>query len=671
MKRTVLVFIFFLTILFAHALNSPQLRCLEVDNNGDVTLHWLIPTDISDFVRYEIFYSNSLTAPFSQIAILNNSNTTDYFHAGANANGQNCYYYVAAISSFSTYFSDTLATIELYLTNTGNGIALLNWSPPISPRLPTYNSSYDINKEFPFNVWNYAGSSPALSFRDTIDVCSATISYRVELSDSSGCKNISRKIGDIFQDMVPPAIPQLDSVSVNANNQIVLGWSPSTSSDANAYIIYYFDDNLWVPLDTLYGIHNTFWVDSLHDPTQQIHRFRIATLDSCLNSSPMSLQQRNMQLAATYDRCARTAYLSWSPYDNMTGGLAKYEIYYSIDSSQFLYAGSTDASVRNYTFEDLIPESHYCFIVKAVNQSENIRASSTEYCFTYHVQDARDFVYIRSVSVTPDEQIKIKVFTGDTPAFVRVHLYRSADSLGNFLHHASLSYNGTDSYTFYDSDVKVRYKTYYYKAVIENDCYMETAESAIVHNIVLQIKSENYINFLQWNNYLGWQDGVDMYSIQRKDEVDPFYVEVGTTPTGITNKSDNVINIRQSGDRFYYKVLAVENGPNEYGFIDSSYSNEVIAYQNPIIYIPNAFRPKGGITQIFKPVCSFITITDYSFFIYSREGTILFETHDPQEGWDGKNKEGYVQGGVYIYKVQFSYGKDEYYETVGHVTVIR
>ncbi len=179
MKRTVLVFIFFLTILFAHALNSPQLRCLEVDNNGDVTLHWLIPTDISDFVRYEIFYSNSLTAPFSQIAILNNSNTTDYFHAGANAFGQNCYYYVAAISSFSTYFSDTLATIELYLTNTGNGIALLNWSPPISPRLPTYNSSYDINKEFPFNVWNYAGSSPALSFRDTIDVCSATISYRV------------------------------------------------------------------------------------------------------------------------------------------------------------------------------------------------------------------------------------------------------------------------------------------------------------------------------------------------------------------------------------------------------------------------------------------------------------------------------------------------------------
>ena len=65
----------------------------------------------------------------------------------------------------------------------------------------------------------------------------------------------------------------------------------------------------------------------------------------------------------------------------------------------------------------------------------------------------------------------------------------------------------------------------------------------------------------------------------------------------------------------------------------------MIAYQNPIIYIPNAFRPKGGITQIFKPVCSFITITDYSFFIYSREGTILFETHDPQEGWDGKNKE--------------------------------
>jgi hypothetical protein len=91
----------------------------------------------------------------------------------------------------------------------------------------------------------------------------------------------------------------LDSVSVDLNSgNVVLGWSPSPASDAIAYIIYYEDDNLWNPVDTLYGLNNTFWTDYEHDPNTAIHRYRIAVLDSCLNSSPMSPAQRNMQITA-------------------------------------------------------------------------------------------------------------------------------------------------------------------------------------------------------------------------------------------------------------------------------------------------------------------------------------------------------------------------------------
>ncbi len=91
-------------------------------------------------------------------------------------------------------------------------------------------------------VWQYAGHTPALSFRDTIDVCNATIGYRIELSDASGCRNISRRITDVFSDMTPPNISPLDSVSVDLNSgNVVLGWSPSPASDA-CNIIYYEDD---------------------------------------------------------------------------------------------------------------------------------------------------------------------------------------------------------------------------------------------------------------------------------------------------------------------------------------------------------------------------------------------------------------------------------------------
>jgi len=145
-KKISLIGLFLTTFLTGFSLTSPQLRCLEVADNGNVTLHWLTPTDISGFVQYEIFYSTNLAAPFTQIATISNSSVTQYLHSGANANGQNCYYYVTAISAYSTFFSDTLATIELYLSNPGNGIAILNWSPPINPPLPTYNVNYNVNK---------------------------------------------------------------------------------------------------------------------------------------------------------------------------------------------------------------------------------------------------------------------------------------------------------------------------------------------------------------------------------------------------------------------------------------------------------------------------------------------------------------------------------------------
>ncbi len=671
-KRRWLIWILIFSFSSCFALTSPQLRCLEVADNGNVTLHWLAPTDMSGFLRYEVFYSNDLSAPFTQIDVIANSSTVNYLHAGANANGQNCYYYITSISSTSTFFSDTLATIEFYLTNPGNGTALLNWSPPRTPLLATHNTTYDIYKEFPTTVWQHRGTAPALMFRDTIDVCDAAIGYRVELSDASGCKNVSRIMSGQFSDMIPPAITSLDSVSVDINSrQIILGWSASQSSDAVAYIIYYDDDNLWIPLDTLYGIHNTFWIDTLHNPVSATHRYRIAVLDSCWNSSPMSTAQRTMQLSSTYDRCSRQAFLTWTPYENMRDNLEKYEIYFSINEGPILYDGYSDASVRSYTFENLIPENDYCFFVKAVNQAGNITASSTQSCFTYAVQDNNDFAYIRSVSVTDDDEIEIIIFTGTTVNFEGVVLYKREENDTAFKQLTFLDYKGSNTYIFLDKDVKVNYRTYYYKAVIKNDCLMETVESNISHNMILTTSTFNYANFLNWTDYENWNGSVGNYVIQRKDEMNTRYEEVGSTLRDVTRFEDNVINFPKSGDRFIYRIEAQENGPNEYGFNDISYSNKVVAYQEPIVYIPNAFRPKGGITRIFKPATSFVPVKDYGFYIYSREGTLIFETHDPEEGWNGQENDDFVQGAVYIYKIQFSFGREDYYENIGTVTVIR
>jgi len=65
----------------------PELRCLEVLSNGDVTITWLASNDPNgDFVAYEIFSSNNVNGPYSLIATINNIAVTSYTHLSAQAN---------------------------------------------------------------------------------------------------------------------------------------------------------------------------------------------------------------------------------------------------------------------------------------------------------------------------------------------------------------------------------------------------------------------------------------------------------------------------------------------------------------------------------------------------------------------------------------------------------
>lgn len=54
------------------------------------------------------------------------------------------------------------------------------------------------------------------------------------------------------------------------------------------------------------------------------------------------------------------------------------------------------------------------------------------------------------------------------------------------------------------------------------------------------------------------------------------------------------------------------------------------------IYIPNSFTPNGdGLNDVFKPTGSGITSVEYLLTIYDKWGVVVFQTTDPEEGWDG------------------------------------
>lgn len=95
------------------------------------------------------------------------------------------------------------------------------------------------------------------------------------------------------------------------------------------------------------------------------------------------------------------------------------------------------------------------------------------------------------------------------------------------------------------------------------------------------------------------------------------------------------------------------------------------------ILIPNAFSPGGGAgsvgsdgkNDIFLPITR--GVVDFELMIFNRWGELLFQSRDPEKGWDGTYNGKLCQQDVYVYKVAASYENGERYIRVGDVNLIR
>jgi gliding motility-associated-like protein len=105
-------------------------------------------------------------------------------------------------------------------------------------------------------------------------------------------------------------------------------------------------------------------------------------------------------------------------------------------------------------------------------------------------------------------------------------------------------------------------------------------------------------------------------------------------------------------------------------------SNSIIIIQCPelLFYVPNSFTPDGDehnnsfkwtFTSGFDPY-------NFHIEIYNRWGEMIYESHDPNDYWDGTYANTPCIPGLYNYRVYFKSQKDDgKYEFVGSVNLIR
>ncbi|WPQ60316.1 gliding motility-associated C-terminal domain-containing protein [Chitinophaga sancti] len=89
------------------------------------------------------------------------------------------------------------------------------------------------------------------------------------------------------------------------------------------------------------------------------------------------------------------------------------------------------------------------------------------------------------------------------------------------------------------------------------------------------------------------------------------------------------------------------------------------------VFVPTAFSPNGdGVNDVFRAVVHDY-ITNFSMVIFNRWGQRLFESRNPDIGWNGTFKDIYLDPGGYLYVVTYTDSKGQDRKHQGTLVLVR
>lgn len=102
---------------------------------------------------------------------------------------------------------------------------------------------------------------------------------------------------------------------------------------------------------------------------------------------------------------------------------------------------------------------------------------------------------------------------------------------------------------------------------------------------------------------------------------------------------------------------------------ESTVTKKVKVFDENTLFVPDAFSPNGdGLNDVF--IASGNNITKFEMMIFNRGGAMIFQSNDIKKGWDGHVKGVNAEGGVYVYKVNYT-ANGKTTTTTGNLTLLK
>ncbi len=655
--RKAILFIPLMTMLLAGRtqVNLTYMHCLEVTDNGDVSLVWHKPVDEDAFVSYTIFYSTTSSPfDFQPLPMITFYGDTNYLHSPTAADEQQVYYYILTDQNgaLPDIISDTLSTIHLTVDNSDPYLAVLNWNAVHNPSLPGTSSYYRVYMHDSQGAFSLVDSTQDTHFEIPVAVCSEVLSFRVENPNQNSCASVSNSYSALFEDITPPPMPSIDSVSIDPfTGELIIGWDESPAEDAGGYVVYQVLPNKNDTLDFVFGSDITSYFDASFDPCAENRSYALSAFDTCGNISPGSYDYPHRSILleeVEFDPCLMSNMLRWTEYINMVPALEGYRIYRSTDNGPFELLDTRAAGTLEYEHDGLEAGRSYRYFVRAFSQGDVVTSSSCMRELTTWQYRQPQENSLENISVENSEYIALDMLP-DTFAYVpSVQVFRAVQASGPFELITEIEPQGQAVVYYDDLEAAVDERSYWYKTSLIDSCGNEVLESNTMRSIYLSgEKAGNMQNELDWNAFEGWPGGVDRYELYRARDEGAYELILETAPAEL-NFTDDISSLPTDFTRLHYVVLAFDG--NDPGL--SSRSNEILFEYSPRLFLPTAFTP-GGANPVYKPVGTFANFTEYRLDVFNRWGELIFSSREFGTGWDGSIDGDPAPAGVYVCLLSF------------------
>lgn len=513
--------------------------------------------------------------------------------------------------------------------------------------------------------WEFGDGNVASTTEDTLIYVyptSGLFSVNLTATDSLGCSVTVTKADmvNVIGDVIPDPI-SIHNVSTLENNQIQISWGPHTVEDFLSYTVYRRDGGtVFNPIHTSYSLNDTTFIDNVVKANARSYCYKIAVTNYCNSESSLDLTQAhcNVELLAT--PTPSQIVLTWNAYEGWP--VAQYEIYKvdSYNTNDMTFLGVVPGIVNQ--FSEILDDcfSDFSYRVKAIGTlDQQISYSDTSQAVNFLgiVGRANQVV---SASVIDDEKVEVSWNPYNVDEIALVYIEKE-DQTGVSTITATLDPSNT---SYIDQDVYVDEQSYTYRIYAQDSCGNSTPISNIGKTIVLSAEREFTGISLTWSEYEDWTFGPNRYEIEIKNDTTGAWQLVDAVLGTTTSYLDTKTQLDQP--EYCYRIRAVERGGNH----ATSVSNEDCISLGDDVYIGNAFTPNGdGVNDEFKILG--IQVQSFNLKIFSRWGTLLFETNSIDDAWDGTYKGQQVDEGAYTYIASGISYDGKKFQYIGSVTVLR